>query len=56
MGLSKAPQIDVHFVQSEHEPTGVGEPTLPAVVSAIFAATGQRVRTIPLAKSGFGWA
>jgi isoquinoline 1-oxidoreductase beta subunit len=55
--IRHAPTVDVHFIQSEFAPTGLGEPALPplapAIGNAIFAATGQRVRTMPLSKEGY---
>jgi isoquinoline 1-oxidoreductase beta subunit len=50
--MNEVPAIDVHLVPSEEAPGGVGEigtpPLAPALANAVFAATGQRLRKLPL--------
>jgi isoquinoline 1-oxidoreductase beta subunit len=55
--MAVTPQVAVHFVQSDRSPTGLGEPVFPPVVpaicNAIHAATGHRIRTLPITREGF---
>ncbi len=49
--MKEVPDIDVHYVKNNIEPTGLGEPALPptggAIANAIFKATGRRLRSQP---------
>jgi isoquinoline 1-oxidoreductase beta subunit len=53
--ISESPKMEVHIVPSGENPTGVGEPGVPpvapALANAIFAATGKRVRRLPIRAS-----
>jgi isoquinoline 1-oxidoreductase beta subunit len=52
--------MEVHFVKSTLPPTGLGEPGLPAaapaVCNAVFAATGRRIRTLPIVGESLKWS
>jgi isoquinoline 1-oxidoreductase beta subunit len=52
MRMHEMPVVDVHIIPSEEAPTGAGEftlpPVAPALCNAIFAATGKRVRRLPI--------
>jgi isoquinoline 1-oxidoreductase beta subunit len=55
--MPAAPPVEAHFIQSDFRPSGLGEPCLPplapALGNAIFAATGDRVRSMPFSRCGY---
>jgi isoquinoline 1-oxidoreductase beta subunit len=58
--MSEMPKVEVHIVASTEAPTGIGEPGVPvlapAISNAVFAATGKRLRSLPLDMSQIGGA
>ena len=56
LGIHEMPKVDVYLVDSQEEPGGAGEPAVPpaapAVTNAIFALTGQRIRSLPISLNG----
>jgi isoquinoline 1-oxidoreductase beta subunit len=56
--MSEMPKVNLRIIQTGTVPTGIGEPgvppTMPAIANAIFAATGKRIRDLPLAGQDLG--
>jgi len=57
-GLRGVPRVSIHYVRTEKWNAGVGDEVImlaPALCNAIFAATGKRIRSLPIAVNDFRW-
>jgi isoquinoline 1-oxidoreductase subunit beta len=58
MHFNEMPPLEIHYVESQEDPGGIGEVGLPTVAPALcnaLAAAGSRPRTLPIKKEGFEW-
>jgi isoquinoline 1-oxidoreductase beta subunit len=57
--MNVAPNVQNHIMDNDEFPGGVGEPSTPpaapALANAIFSATGERIRSLPLMKHGYSF-
>ena len=57
--MNVSPRVQVHIMDVDEYPGGVGEPgtppAAPALANAIFAATGERLRSLPLKNHGYSF-
>jgi isoquinoline 1-oxidoreductase beta subunit len=55
--INQLPEIEIHLMENDEKPGGMGEPAValvaPAVCNAIHAATGRRLRSLPIIKQGY---
>ena len=60
LAMKDMPRVEVHILDSDLPPTGVGEPVIPtvapALANAVFSVTAQRLRTLPFSDAGIEWA
>jgi len=59
LSMKEMPPVEIHILESDLPPTGVGEPVIPtvapALANAIFSVTKKRVRTLPFSQAGIEW-
>ncbi len=59
LSMKEMPRVDIHILESQSPPSGVGEPVVPtvapALANAIYSVTKKRIRTLPFVQAGIEW-